>query len=271
MKASFGSSAQERVTKMKRTLVCLMVVAVCLAAESSWADPIQVPENGALYGTIPWTEVTWGGTGIPTDYSAYREISASGVTIHLAMRAHGRYAYHAGVYQDPSEPIYYVETGKYGGDGLGKDYAKWNFAWYVAISSTPDATANRYTVKLFYDFDPETGTDESAHGVIIAQTISSSFTYQDSWNLGMDFLNGEGQNYVPNYIMIMLPATRPFNPNVNGEYTFRLAVYKDSSDLGGVSIKVNAVPEPTSMVALSSLGLIGGVWGVVRRRKRSQV
>ncbi|HQF15430.1 MAG TPA: hypothetical protein PLS55_16190, partial [Thermogutta sp.] len=96
---------------MKRTLVCLMVVAACLAAESSWAGAIQVPENGALYGTIPWSGVTWGGSDIPTDHSAYREISDSGVTIRLAMRAHGRYAYQAGVYQDPSKPIYYVETG----------------------------------------------------------------------------------------------------------------------------------------------------------------
>lgn len=255
---------------MKRTLVCLMVVAACLAAESSWAGAIQVPENGALYGIIPWTEVTWGGSDIPTDYSAYREISDSdsGVTIRLAMRAHGRYAYHAGVYQDPSEPIYYVETGKYGGDGSDKDYAKWNFAFYVAVQGTP--TPGTYTVKLFYDFDPGPGTDENSHGIV---TVPIPTLFQNSWNLAMQFLNGMGPYYDPNYISLPEKEGTPlqFNPNVNGEYTFRLAVYKDSSDLGGVSIKVNAVPEPTSMVALSSLGLIGGVWGVVRRRKRSQV
>ena len=260
---------------MKRTLVCLMVVAACLAAESSWADPIQVPESGASYGDVGSWEVTWNGSGIPTDHSAYREISDSGVTIRLAMRAHGRYAYQAGVYQDPSKPIYYVETGKYGGDGSDKDYAKWNFAWYVYVDGPSDSS---YTVKLFYDFDPGVETDQGSHGVIIAPINSSPFPYQATWNLGMDdflngeVLNGEGQNYVPNYI-IWLRATFPFNPNVNGEYTFRLAVYDASGRtyLGGVSMKVNAVPEPTSMVALSSLGLIGGVWGVVRRRKRSQV
>ena len=264
---------------MKRTLVCLMVVAACLAAESSWADPIQVPESGASYGDVGSWGVTWDGSGIPTDHSAFREITDGDYTIRLAMRAHGRYAYLAGVYQDPSEPIYYVETGKYGGndsDKDDKDYAKWNFDWYVAISRT-DATPNRYTVKLFYDFDPGTDTDEATHGWV---SFAFPFQYQppqgplvivttaqDSWNLGMPFLTTGGTS---NGVTVT-PPSATFNPNVNGEYTFRLAVYKDSSDLGGVSIKVNAVPEPTSMVALSSLGLIGGVWGVVRRRKRSQV
>lgn len=257
---------------MRRAAMILgAVLGTWCAAQTAFGAAITVPEDYASYGDVGSWGVNWGGSGIPTNYSAYREITDGSYTIRLAMRAHGRYGY--GETADPSKPIYYVETGKFGGTGTDKDYAKWNFAFYVAVLDSNNQfvqNTNLYTVKLLYDFDPATGTDESAHGSVNFtfpfQTTVNNQTIlvnpaQDSWNLAMSFLGTDSLSTIdaPNI---------SFDPNVNGEYTFRLAVYNPNNGFSGeVSMKVNAVPEPASMVALGGLGLVGAGWGFVRRRK----
>ena len=257
----------------RAAMVFGVVLGAWCAVPTAFGTAISVPESGAKYGDVPLSwGVTWGGAGIPTDHSAYREITDGDYTIRMAMRAHGRYSYDETA--DPSAPIYYVETGKFGGSGLDKDYAKWNFAFYGAVVDATGAAVtppNNYCVKLLYDFAPPANTEASEHGSVtftlpFQTTVNNQSVtvnpVQDSWNLAMGFL---GTDSTPT---IDAPSIS-FDPNLNGEYTFRLAVYKVSceTELGAVSMKVKAVPEPASMVALGGLGLVGAGWGFVRRRK----
>lgn len=271
---------------MRRETVLLgAVTAIVFAVPSAFGAAISVPETGASYGDVGSWGVTWGGSGIPTDHSAYKEfthtIDSTTYTIRIAMRAHGRFSY--GETADPSAPIYYVETGKFGGSGLDKDYAKWNFDFYVAVLDSSNnlvTTSGLFGAKLLYDFDPGAGTDESGHGVLqgVAPAWNGSSVvnpFQDTWNLAMPFLATDNPPYID------APSVA-FNPNVNGEYTFRLSIHEITwtsgpnppfvlgTELGAVSMKVNAVPEPASMVALGGLGLVGAGWGFVRRRKRAK-
>lgn len=272
---------------MRRAAVVVGVLALALgSACSAWAGPITVPASGANYGDPNDSElnwgVTWGGSGIPTDHSAYRQITDNDYMIRLALRAHTRYG-NSTLTPDPSKPIYYVETGKYGGAGNDKDYAKWNFDFYVAVLEEKDgkwvlADGNedpQYRVELLYDFDPGQNTDEDDHGSIQWKYLYSAppVANQNSWNLAMDFLSVSSSSSSSGSVTPPSGTIKTFDPNVNGEYTFALRVYaiddqqKPGDLLGEVTMQVNAVPEPTSLVALGGLGLVGAGWRLIRRRK----
>lgn len=270
----------------------------------------------AAFGTPDWwQDVQFGGSGIVGDSSqmVYDQFNVGSGTVRLALMAHGRYG------QSPvyavAPGIYYVETGKYGGTGYDKDYAKWNFGFYVAAGSVSQFLG----VKLFYDFDPGENTGTLNYAWLIAnfsqisddpddddgdqgQNGEVAGEVENSWNLAMNFLTQEGavsdldQNGLIDGTSYNFPFPKgvyvagvkrdqsgTFDPNKNGEYTFKLAVYFlgpsiENSELnpeswgdpsGEITMQVNAVPEPATLVGLASLGATGLGGVVLRRRKKA--
>jgi hypothetical protein len=140
--------------------------------------------------------------------------------------------------------------------------AGWNIGYYAAGNS------KLYDFKLLFDFDPAAGTSASALGVGNltpgpGAIGSTGFVGQDSTNMGFTLnpaLIAAG--------VISPPAFSPFNPNVNGEYSFALVAYNEGTtiEVARSAIILNAVPEPEGYV-LGLAGLIG--LAVMARRRRS--
>ena len=113
------------------------------------------------------------------------------------------------------------------------------------------AVANTY-FRLFYDSNPAIGNDQSTHGVFAGPGSALGNPFQNSWNLGMEFLATTNPA-----IGITAPAG-VFNPNAQGQYTFALVAYTGiaGAEIGRSAIVVNVVPEPGTF-ALAGLALLG--------------
>ena len=126
-------------------------------------------------------------------------------------------------------------------------YALWNFSFFLGGTGI----ANAY-FRLFYDFNPAVGNDQSNHGVFAAPGSALKTPFQDSLNLGMDSLA------TTNPAFGITAPTGVFNPNAAGQYTFALVAYTSitGAEIGRSAIAVNLVPEPGTF-ALAGLALLG--------------
>jgi len=205
------------------------------------------------FGSFP---ATFGGSGIPNHAVASSLITNGGLTFNIALTAHQRFVGPnllndgAGTFEAPT-----------GESPIGSGLSLWNFAYYISVAGT--GNVSDYSVELLYDFDPAAGTDDADHGKInISPVPTNPFLLQDSQNLGFAFL---GTSIPP---VIFPPSFAGFDPNVNGEYTFAIRVSDSVGVLGETAIRVNATPEPGTLV-LFSLGALGMAAGRLRRKVKT--
>lgn len=233
-----------------RSLVVGAAAALLMTGLPAVAAPI-VPAYDS-FGTL--TGATFGGSGIPNHAVA---VSHSGGDLTLGLTAHQRFV--GPNLANDGAGTFTAYTGN--SNTPADPYATWNFGFYAGGGDVSDSL-----FALFYDFDPAADTDEAVHGIVgIAGISFPSNPFQDSWNLGMNFL---ATTSAP--LGISAPSFAPFNPMVAGEYTFALVGYSSNGDeLARAAIRVNVidpqrVPEPGSLVLLGTVALLA--FGVRRRR-----
>ena len=225
-------------------LSSLVAIAFGLASVST-LSALTITPTGTTFGSLP--AATFGGTGIPNDAVQITTIG----DLTLGLTATQRYANPAPT--NDGAGTFFANSG---GDTLdgAPTYGQWNFNYYV------NGLGLFQTVRLYYDNDAAVGNN-------VANYFESPLNGQDSWNLGMGFLNGG-----------------IFNPNNNGEYGFALVAYQyewvmspnaasslsipvwTGREIGRSAILVNvgSVPDAGGTVLMLGAALIG--LALLRRR-----
>jgi hypothetical protein len=236
------------------TRIALTVLAWC-APFAAMAAPTYTS-----FGSLPGA--TFGGSGIPNNAVAVTTITDGANTITLGLTAHGRFFNPAAT--NDGAGTFYAGTGQNCGDPVPANCtsslqgALWNFAYYIDVAG--GGNLSNYSFALNYDFDPGTGTSQSALGTIninnalVAQSINpaSLTNLQGSENLLFSI-------YTTGFAGVITPPTyASFNPNAPGEYSFYLTASNNSGVLATSAIDVNAVPVPAAAWLFGpALGLLG--------------
>ncbi len=237
-----------------RKVFSAVVAALTFASVASAQAPV------GTFGSQPG--ITWGGTGIPNNAVQTNSNAAStGITLALSVSQRCGMTWQA-VYACDGAPITDNGAGTfYALAGTGNvtpspanPYANWNFNWYIGGQGLQN-----HSVKLTWDFNP---APNAGSGPTTTSPLGGFGFYpagtQNSWNLGMDFLD----------VTTLLPT---FDPNAVGEYAFKLEAFDARGNSVAVSsILVNTsttVPEPSTYVLMAS-GL--AALGFMARRRKQQ-
>jgi|GEM_PF-2843715 len=143
--------------------------------------------------------------------------------------------------------VYTVPAGVSESQPLNADpqYAVWSFDFSII---TP--IDSFFDVYMDIDVDPSAGTN-------FRQLGGGPFqgTWQDSWNMGMDFLQTSLGSF-------------SFDPNAPGVYDFALTVIDrdDLSQVARTEMRVNVVPDAGASFSLLGMALVG-LWGLARRTR----
>jgi len=212
---------------------------------------------------------TFGGSGIPTDPTAFSVFSDQGRTVTIGLTAHQRYSNPA-LTNDGAGTFFATPGTNNGTPNQIGTTATWNFAYYVSVSGPVGSivTLASYDFRLDYEFNPASGS-ASGFGTLNLNTIGGLGTIvQGSENPTFGYL---GMN-IPS--LVSAPAD-VFNPNALGEYSFRLRVspsaLSPNSQLNNyVSMNVvvgnptTSVPDAGATIVLLGVGLLG--MAILRRR-----
>ena len=218
----------------------LSVSALTAAALSFSAAAAPVAPAFSEFGTL--VGATFEGSGIPSTAVAITKTD----NVSLGLTAHQRYS---------AAPVTNDGAGRFTAQAgvsafapsPANPYATWNFGFYVA------PVAQDLSFKLLFDQNPASNTDEA--DLKTAFDFAAGLTFQNSWNLGMDFLE----------------VGNVFNPNRNGEYSFALIAYNSLVEVARSAIVVNVTGGANEVPTPGTLPLIGlsllCLAGISRRRR----
>ncbi|MEM1346189.1 MAG: hypothetical protein AAGI34_16625, partial [Pseudomonadota bacterium] len=197
---------------MSKTVLLGAVLALGLSA----AQAAPISPSFQTFGDLP--QATFGGSGIPTDPTAFSAFvdPGTGDTLLLGLSATQRFSNPAPT--NDGAGTYFVEPAFNNGITGSSLGAGWNFNFYVEVLATGSGsgTIGDFEVELLYDLDAGVDTDESALGVIDLSLLTPTSTLeQGSQNATFAFLAGPA---FPG----LTPPGATFNPLAPGEYTFAL-------------------------------------------------
>ncbi len=251
---------------MNKQSVLKLGLGLGFALKTVAASALPIVPTYGYFGTLPG--VSFSGSGIPSDAVAVSTFSTTGVSLSLltmglsaAERCDVPTSICGAVVTNDGAGRFTAQSGApFAGLATPQpNYASWNINYYV------NGNTNLYNFRLLYDFNPAVGNDQSTHGVgnlFAFAGLSTNATVQDSANMGFTTLSTGFPGAVTP------PSFLPFNPNVNGEYSFALIAFDKTSgaEVARSAIILSAVPEPEGYV-LGLAGLLG--LAVTARRRRS--
>ena len=201
------------IRKILFTTVALAATITVFGASSASAQVSTPVTPQGTFGAQP--TLTFGGSGIPNQW-VMTNSNETDLGVQLALTATQRYSNPA-VTNNGAGTFYALPGTDLNPPGPVNPFALWNFDFAITGSN-----ASLYGYRLWYDFNPAAGN----FGDYGSQLLPSS--YQDSWNLGMDFL-------ATSDLFRTAPGFASFNPNASGEYGFALVAFnQDGLEVGHV-------------------------------------
>ena len=230
----------------------LSVSALIAAALSFSAVAIAAPVTPRFdtFGTL--ASAPFGGTGIPNTAVAITEVD----DVILGLTAHQRYS--AAPVTNDGAGRFTAQAGvsAFAPSSSSNPWATWNFGYHIAPKDT--AAASDLSFRLLFDQDPASNTTEANLKTAFDLTTAGIAQFglsQNSWNLGMDFLE----------------VGNVFSPTRNGEYSFALIAYNALGEVARSTIVVNVTGGANEVPTPGTLPLIGlsllCLAGISRRRR----